>query len=26
MNIHGVKGITPAQRSSLKTLGAIEDH
>jgi WD40 repeat protein/transcriptional regulator with XRE-family HTH domain len=26
MNIHGVKGITPAQRSSLKTLGAIEDY
>ena len=25
MNIHGVKGITAAQRSSLKTLGAIED-
>ena len=25
MNIRGVKGITPAQRSSLKTLGAIED-
>jgi WD40 repeat protein len=24
MNIRGVKGLTPAQRSSLKTLGAIE--
>ncbi|HZR41128.1 MAG TPA: helix-turn-helix domain-containing protein [Ktedonobacteraceae bacterium] len=25
MNIHGVKGITPAQRSSLRALGAIEE-
>lgn len=26
MKIHDVKGITPAQRNSLKTLGAIEDN
>ena len=25
MNIHGVRGLTLAQRSSLKTLGAIEE-
>ena len=25
MNIHGVKGITQAQRSSLRALGAIEE-